>query len=188
MSYDGGGWSLLASYISNMELFDYDHTSNQVQNLSGGETLTETPELWSPGVYGHIAYTQFEVAGHELRLQCRTSASAPWYAVTRDDIFTDWEVGDHNTYGNSDLWGVIGSDDWGRSNHFICGYKVNTEYYPGIGYCSGPGASGSWSNHQVSFSFTRDPSNYTGGVSIGCNGQGLNQGKNGAWEGEIWLR
>jgi len=103
----------------------------------------------------------------------------------RDDLFANWNQGEKGSYGNGSGWGVL---RWtsGRSSHWVCGSHVGSEY-PGVAYCNGPGSGGSWGNHLVSISF--DPSHgYGGGTAIGCNGTGINHGKDGAWQGRIWIR
>jgi hypothetical protein len=191
MTTDGGGWTLIAKYISNLQLFSFHEAKHQQQNSSQGADLSTPPNLGDTNTYGHINFTWFEINGRSLKLQCRTSTTGTWFSHTRNDIFQNWTPGDKNTYGNAQGWGVIGRyGQHSRSNHFICGQLNNgtTGQYPGIAYCKGAGSSGSWANHTISFSFTPNTQTYGGGLSIGCNGSGIDTGTSGQWQGRIWVR
>jgi len=188
MTTDGGGWTLVGDYRSDLRLYGFDVRENQVQDADGGASLSAPPDIWEDDVYGHIAYTLFPIEGHELALQCRSSADDEWYRVARDDIFTSWDQGDYAGYGNSDGWGIIAGDDYARCCHYICGNTVSTPYYPGIGYCQGEGAGGSFANHLVSFSFNLSSSDYDGAMGMGCNGTGISTGTDGQWQGQAWIR
>ncbi|MCG8418820.1 MAG: hypothetical protein MJE77_12855 [Proteobacteria bacterium] len=183
MSSDGGGWTLVGDYRSDLELFDYRPVVHQQQNKSGGATLTEPPVL-DGMIHGHLAHDM--ITASHVRLQCRPEGATDWFGV-RSDRFADWSPGDKGTYG-AEQWGVVGYQSFGRSHHFICGQQVNLNDYFGIALCSGPGQGGSFINHLVSLSFTRSRSSYTGGLSIGCNGTGLNNGKEAQWRARVWLR
>ena len=185
MDTDGGGWTMIAWYTSNQELHIFDPTKHQVQSGNNGSTVASPPEIWEDGIWGHIAYNWFQVSGRQLKLECRSSPAGNWYSHVRDDLFANWNQGEKGSYGNGSGWGVL---RWtsGRSSHWVCGSHVGSEY-PGVAYCNGPGSGGSWGNHLVSISF--DPSHgYGGGTAIGCNGTGINHGKDGAWQGRIWIR
>jgi hypothetical protein len=191
MTTDGGGWTMLAKYISNLELYTYDPSKHQRQTASQGQTLTSAPDLSDNATFGHIAHPLFPVNGRELKFQCRTSPSANWFSHTRSDLFQNWTPGDKGSYGNANGWAAIGvSNIFTRSGHWICGATSYTSSpdFVGIGYCKGPGAGGSFVNHIVSFSFSRSLGSYGGGMGLGCNGNGIDLGKTGQWEGRIWLR
>jgi hypothetical protein len=122
MTTDGGGWTLIAKYISNLQLFSFHEAKHQQQNSSQGADLSTPPNLGDTNTYGHINFTWFEINGRSLKLQCRTSTTGTWFSHTRNDIFQNWTPGDKNTYGNAQGWGVIGRyGQHSRSNHFICG-------------------------------------------------------------------
>ena len=190
MTTDGGGWTLLGSYQSDKELFAWDGRVPQVQNDDGGKTLTDPPELWQSGVWGHVGFSRFDPKGAEVKLQCRKSDKESWFSASHVGLLDSWKAGDKGAYGDPNGWGVIGTaaEKFGRSHHFICGYVKNLGVYAGIGFCKGPGGSGAWANHDVSMSFTFAESNYSGGVSMGCNGVGLDRGKNAQWQGRVWIR
>jgi hypothetical protein len=184
MTTDGGGWTLIGDYLSDKELFRFDPTQHQLQDDAGG-SISPTPPLLDGTSYGHIAYDRIPFT--TTRLQCRSSATAPWFSA-QTTWFQDWAPGDRGTYGSAD-WAIIGGGNHGRSSHYICGYNVNPDgIYAGIGLCSGPGVGGSFANHVVSMSFNHAPESYGGGVGIGCNGSGILYGKNGSWQGRVWLR
>lgn len=184
MATDGGGWTLIGDYISNAELFDFDPTRHQAQNDSGGAVLAEPPRLDGTRT-GHVAYDL--VPFSTVRLQCRSNEAEEWFGA-QTDLVSDWSPGDRGVYG-SQHWAVVGDGNHGRSSHFICGLQVSaTGVYAGVAICSGPGSGGSFGNHVVSLSFTHNASSYTGGLSIGCNGTGINRGKDGRWQARVWLR
>lgn len=176
-------WTVVGQYRSNLELFSFSPYLHQVQDLSGGETLDAPPTL-DDETYGHIAFDTF--TPEAVRLRCQRGPSADWYHEDTE-LFGDWGLGIKGTYATS-RWGVLGGPGYGRSNHFICGYRANPGVYAGIAICSGAGAGGSWSNHRVSLSFTPSRSSYTGGLSIGCSGSGANNGKHVDWGAEVWFR
>jgi hypothetical protein len=119
------------------------------------------------------------------RLQCRSSTTEPWFGA-QTTLFQDWVPGDSGTYGSAH-WAIIGGGNHGRSNHYICGYQVNTSgVYAGIAICNGPGNA--FVNHVVSMSFNHAADSYGGGLAIGCNGSGITYGKDGSWQGRVWLR
>jgi hypothetical protein len=185
MATDGGGWTLMASYRSDQELHIFNPTVHQVQSDSNGATVGLPPSLWKDGVWGHVAYSWFPVSGKELKLRCRSSATAQWFSYVRSDLFSNWVNGDKGSYGSGSGWGVLRWLD-GRSSHWVCGLSVGSDY-GGVAYCKGPGAGGSFGNHLVSISF--DPNhNYGGGTAIGCNGTGIDVGKGGQWQGQVWIR
>jgi hypothetical protein len=182
MITDGGGWTLVGDYISNKELFSFDPTQHQLQNNAGG-VATTAPPLLDGSVHGHIAYHL--VPFTTTRLQCRSSVTEPWFGA-ETTLFQDWVSGDRGTYGSAH-WAIIGGGNHGRSNHYICGYQVNTSgVYAGIAICNGPGNG--FANHVVSMSFNPAPGSYGGGLAIGCNGSGITYGKDGSWQGRVWLR
>ena len=185
METDGGGWTLMARYTSNLELHIFNAESHQLQTGSEGANQGSPPPLWQDGTWGHVAYSWLPVSGHELKMQCRNSPSADWFSHTRSDLFSNWNQGDKGSYGNGGGWGVL---RWtsGRSSHWVCGHHVGSNY-PGVAYCKGPGAGGSFANHVVSISFDRTLG-YGGGTAIGCNGSGIDQGKTGQWQARIWVR
>lgn len=184
METDGGGWTLIGDYVSNAELFDFDPTAHQRQDDDGGAGLAAPPRL-DGTVRGHLAYDS--VAFETARFQCRRSATEAWFSA-QTNLIDDWSPGDRGGYGSTP-WVVIGHGNHGRSNHFICGAQVHANgIFAGVALCNGPGAGGSFANHVVSLSFNPDSGSYTGGLSIGCNGVGLNLGKQAAWQARIWLR
>ena len=180
-----GGWTLVGDYRSDAELFSFDHRRHQLQTDDGGTDVDDPPLLGLDQRHGHIAYTTFVPDDQTLRLQCRTGSDDDWYTETTD-LFDGWEMEDKPSYGE-ETWGILGGDEHGRASHFVCGHQ-SSGAYTGIGLCSGPGESGEWYNHVVSFSFTNDPDNYGGGLAIGCDGSGLNEGKTGDWRGRLWTR
>jgi hypothetical protein len=185
MTTDGGGWTMVAWYSSNKELHVFDPNKHQVQSDDNGATVASPPEIWKDGVWGHVAFPLFGISGHDFKLECRNSPTANWFSHVRNDLFSDWSNGDKGSYGSGSGWGVF---RWlnGRSSHWVCGHIVGSTYQ-GIAYCKGPGSGGSWGNHVVSISF--DPEhNYGGGTAIGCNGTGIDHGKNGQWQGRVWIR
>lgn len=184
MTSDGGGWTLIGDYISNAELFDFDPTRHQLQNTSGGTVVPEPPLLDGTRT-GHIAYDLIPFSS--VRLQCRSDSAQEWFSA-ETELVSNWSPGDRGVYG-TEHWAVVGDGNHGRSNHFICGYQVNaTGIYAGVAVCSGPGNGGSFSNHVVSLSFNHSAGSYTGGLSIGCNGVGINNGKDASWQARVWLR
>lgn len=183
MTTDGGGWTLIGDYRSNLELFAYSPLAHQVQNASGGAAMADPPVL-DGSVHGHLAYDM--LVANQVRLQCRPEGASDWFGA-QSNLFTDWSAGDKGMYGSAQ-WGIVGHSGFGRSNHFICGYQVNTNDFFGVGICSGPGQGGSFANHVVSLSFNRAADQYSGGLSIGCNGTGLNLGKSADWGARVWLR
>lgn len=178
MTTDAGGWTLVGDYHSELELFAYSPVVHQVQNDNGGANATDPPVL-DGTIQGHLAYDS--IATTEVRLHCLREGATNWFGVT-SGLFTDWSPGDKGTYGG-DPWGVVGHESYGRSNHYICGRVVNTGAFFGVALCRGPGADGSFANHLVSLSFTS-----SGGLSIGCNGTGLNDGKSAMWRARVWVR
>jgi len=184
MVMDGGGWTLVGDYVSNKELFGFNPMQHQLQNDSGGTAESVPPRLDGTR-HGHIAYDLIPFM--TTRMQCRSSDSLPWFSA-QTTLFTDWVPGDRGTYG-SNHWAIVGGGNHGRSNHYICGYLLNTSgIYAGIAICNEPGAGGSFGNHVVSLSFNHTIDSYGGGLAIGCNGSGITYGKTGSWQGRVWLR
>jgi hypothetical protein len=184
MASEGGGWTLIGDYISNRELFAFDPTMHQLQNNSGGIIVAEPPRLDGTRA-GHIAYNL--IGFSTVRLQCRGDQAQEWFSA-ETTLINDWGPGDRGVYG-SNHWAVIGFGNHGRANHFICGALAGmTGVYAGVGICSGPGMGGSWRNHVVSLNFNNGAGSYTGGLSIGCNGTGINAGKDASWQARVWLR
>jgi hypothetical protein len=185
MSTDGGGWTMLGKFTSNLELHIFHPHKHQVQSATDGANLADAPALWNSDVWGHLAFDRFPIANRELRMRCRSGPAAEWSTITHSNVFSDWSEGDKGSYGAGSGWGVL---RWtsGRSSHWVCGMYVGSDY-PGIAYCAGPGVSGSFVNHRVSISF--DPNmGYGGGTAIGCNGGGIDHGKTGQYQAEVWLR
>ncbi len=185
MTTDGGGWTMLGKFTSNLELHIFHPHKHQVQGAVDGANVAEAPALWQPDVWGHLAFDLFPISGRELRMRCRSGPAGDWFTTTHSNVFSDWSEGDKGSYGAGSGWGVL---RWtsGRSSHWVCGMYVGSDY-PGIAYCAGPGVSGSFVNHRVSISF--DPNaGYGGGTAIGCNGGGIDVGKSGQYQADMWLR
>ncbi|MBM4355529.1 MAG: hypothetical protein FJ109_17360, partial [Deltaproteobacteria bacterium] len=185
MTTDGGGWTMLGKFTSNLEMHIFHPHKHQVQATVDGANVADAPALWKSDVWGHLAFDLFPVAGRELRMRCRSGPAANWFTITHNNLFSNWSEGEKGSYGAGSGWGVL---RWttGRSSHWVCGVYVGSEY-PGIAYCAGPGAGGSFANHRVSISF--DPSmGYGGGTAIGCDGAGIDVGKSGQYQAEVWLR
>jgi hypothetical protein len=185
MTTDGGGWTLIGQFTSNLELHIFHPHKHQIQSATDGTNLTDAPELWQDNIWGHLAFNLFTIQDRELRMRCRNSPTGNWYTRTHSNLFSNWGEGDKGGYGSNSGWGVL---RWttGRSGHWVCGSSVGPQY-GGIAFCQGPGAGGSFGNHRVSVSF--DPnSNYGGGTAIGCNGSGIDHGKSGQWQAEMWVR
>ena len=175
MTSAGGGWMLLARYRSNMALKDWKPTAHQLQDLTGGKTVTTPPDLTNTSTFGHLQYSLFPVAERELKLQCRRSLASPWYAVTSSELYQDYKPGEKGV-GGSNLWGFVGYNMVARTASGLCGRLKGTSGLYGIGYCKGTGSS--VNVNQVSFGFLST----SGGMTFGCNG-GLGSG-----DGEVWLR
>lgn len=183
MTTDGGGWTLVGDYRSELELFTYQPLAHQQQTTSGGMTLAAPPVL-DGTTNGHLAYDA--VPGAQVRLQCLPEGAADWFSSI-SDLFTDWQPGDKGSYGAAQ-WGIVGYESFGRGSHFICGLNILTDRYFGVALCSGPGQSGSFTNHLVSLSFNPNLQDHGGGLSIGCNGLGLDLGKSAQWRARVWSR
>ena len=122
-----------------------------------------------------MAHDRFEASGSTLRAACGPSYTSFSHSLTTD-LVDAWTDGIHGEYGSA-LW-VSMHYVSGRSSHYACGLNAEPapSPYKGIGLCSGPGAGGSWGNHEVSFSM------WGSGV-IGCDNTQL-----GAGEFTLWHR
>ncbi len=186
MTRNGGGWTLVGDYASSKELFSWDPTRNQLQNLAGGQTVTSPPKL-DGTVNGHIAWSNLAADGGDMQFECRLNGTAPWYTEVTP-LLQDYTEGDAYTYGST-RWGVIELGGYQRSGHYSCGGTLGgTINWRGMGVCSGAGSNGSWANSRVSMNFSVSPAYYGGGMSLGCEGAGMNLGKSAPGQAKIWVR
>ena len=178
MTTDEGGWTLLARYRDALAI-PFDITEHQEQGVG---TVPSPPDLSPNGaVFGHLRYLDFEEPGASLRLECGSLGGGMVRTVTSDAVFLSFAEETHGTYGSS-LWGSLGWATYSRGNHFMCGSTSDADGVGdrgGIAYCAGPGSSGSWSNHAVSFNAWSAADEFV----IGCDGAPLNDA-----EVRVWVR
>ncbi len=193
MTTDGGGWTLLAKYNSQLLLKDYNILKHQQQDKAQGKTRSTAPDLNQPTTYGHIQFDHWSPATAEVRLDCRTSPTGQWFSSTHHRLFDSWTPGLRGVYGTkqqpsrySDYpgWGVIAQKGKYSRSSTLCGVSTDSSASSGIAYCNDRRLThlGLFVNHKVSLAFQTN-----GVLTIGCNGTGLS-GSSGQWEGRIWIR
>lgn len=167
LDLEGGGWALVAHYISGQRLSIFDPTEAQIANGSGGTTAPSTYyPLPVTSQYGHMAYTRFDPNGRDVMMTCGSATTNPTQQrYISNSLITDWTHGDKGTYASagSPGWGHVSHSpsNAGRGNHWLCGVSA---IYPqwGVAYCSGGGNG--WGNHLASYN------NQSGAIAIGCAG------------------
>ncbi len=182
MRTGGGGWTLLASYTTDLKLRDYDPSKAQVQTSHIGENANDPPEIWEPEVFGHVDHTLFEVNARELALECRHVDHLTWHRESRRDLVASWPPGDKGSYGDLNGWGIIARNGgYGRTQWSVCGSILHENGSPigGIGYCRGGDSGGP--AHAASVGFTIDHESHDV-TWIGCDGSSLqDKGRFRAW-------
>lgn len=194
MTSDGGGWTLLAKYNSQLYLQGFDFNKHQVQGKTTSSNPTQTPDLSTPTVFGHLKYTLWNPANTEVKMDCQKSPSGSWFSRTSHRWFNSWTPGLRGIYGTDQKasryhqhpgWAMIAKNGVNSRLSTLCGVSSDISGTSGLAYCNGVrGTSKSYfPSNMVAFSFTR-----AGVMTIGCNGSGMLNGRNGQWSGRVWIR